>query len=191
MEKEICKNIILQAFIAGIIRTLSDYKSATDSKDDDVLPDKATALPIPYSILLENIDYELSKDQLLSKYEKWITSDSNRMLFFDDKNRSGDGFTFMYFDLFDKKHKQWFSDDLMSSKISKWLSEEIFVTKDNIGELEGEIAMLKDIIDGRLDSSGFTKDNIDEKLAVMFSHIRQEILHNAKNVILSMNKSPN
>ena len=187
LKKEHDRNRILQAFIAGIIRTISDYRNLTDSKDQDEFPDKAIAFPIPYSILLENIDYELSKDQLLAEYEKWITNDANRKLFFDDKNHTGDGFTFMYYDLFDKKYREWSSDELMPPKIRRWLSEEIVVTRENIGELGGEIAMLKDLMRGDLDSTGFTRDNIDDKLYVMFSHIRYDMLQTAKNIILSKN----
>jgi hypothetical protein len=110
LEKEIRRNHILQSFISGIIRSISDYRSRTDNLESDKdIPEKGTQLPIPYSTILENIDRELSKDQLLEHYEKWLKTDRN--IFFDDKRYFGDGFNFMYLDLFDKKIKQWSEKD--------------------------------------------------------------------------------
>lgn len=185
LSKEMRRNRILQGFIAGIIRGISDYKSAID-RDEDDLPDRTTQLPIPYHMLLENIDCELSKDLLLFKYQKWLKN--NRLLFFDDKRYTGYGFNLMYLDLFDKKLKLWHSDELMSAKKKEWLSEEIIVTKENVGELEGEIAMLRYLMKGRLDSSRYTPENIDKRFAITFSHIRLDKLQEAKKIILGRNK---
>lgn len=187
LDKEMRRNRILQSFIAGIIRSISDYNSKTDRIDEDDLPDRSTQLPIPYRTVLENIDWELSKDQLLANYEKWLKQDRN--IFFDDKRYSGDGFNFIYLDLFDKKLKIWSSEELMSPKKMVWLSEEIIVTKENVGELEGEIAMLSDFIKGKLDSSKFTNENIDKQFAIMFSHIRFDKLQEAKKIILKTKKT--
>ena len=186
LNKEMRKNRILQAFIAGIIRVISNYNSKTDRNHEDDLPDRATQLPIPYRRVLENIDWELSKDQLLANYEKWLKQDRN--IFFDNNRYSGDGFNFIYLDLFDKKLNLWFSEELMSPKKKDWLSEEIIITKENVGELDGEIAMLRDLIKGELDGSTFTPENIDERFAVMFSHIRFDKLQEAKKTILSGKK---
>lgn len=185
LNKEMKRNRVLQSFIAGIIRTISDYKSKTDHNHEEDLPGRSTQLPIPYHMVLENVDWELSKDQLLEHYENWLKQD--RDIFFDDKKYGGDGFTFMYLDLFDKKLRRWFSNELMSPEKKGWLSEEITVTKENIGELEGEIGMLKDLIKGDLDSSEYTAENIDARFAIIFNHIRFEKLNEAKKTILSRN----
>jgi hypothetical protein len=103
LNLEIRRNRILQSFISGIIRSISDYHSRTDGSDE--LPERVTQLPIPYSIVLENISYELSKDQLLEHYENWLKTD--RLIFYNNKFGS-DGFNFMYLDLFDKRLKEWF-----------------------------------------------------------------------------------
>ena len=55
-------------------------------------------------------------------------------------------------------------------------------------ELEGEIDMLRDLIGGKLDDSKFTHENIDGKLATMFSHIRFGKLQEAKKAILNRKK---
>jgi len=187
LNKEMKRNRILQAFIAGIIRAISDYNSKNDQLDEDELPDRTTQLPIPYNMVLEHIDWELSKDLVFTNYEKWLKQ--NRTLFFDNKQyHAPDGFNFMYLDLFDKKVKLWFSDELMSPKKKEWLSEEIIVTKENVGELEGEIGILRDLIKGKLDGTMFTPENIDEKFATMFSHIRFDKLQEAKKTILNRKK---
>ncbi len=49
------------------------------------------------------------------------------------------------------------------------MRDDIVVTKDNVGELEGEIGMLKDLKNGKLDPASFTTENIDEKLLLMFN----------------------
>ena len=186
LDKEMTRNRILQAFIAGIIRAISDYKGVNDEMHKDDLPDRTTKLPIPYDMLLENIDWELSNDLLLGKYEKWLKD--NRLLFFDNKRYACFGFNIIYMNLFDKKIKVLHSDELMSAKKKEWLAEDIIVTKENVGELEGEIGILRDLMKGRLDSSRYTPDNIDETFAIMFSHIRFDKLQEAKKTILDRKK---
>jgi len=183
LNSEMKRNRILQAFVAGLIRVISDYHSKTDQLDDDDVPDHASQLPIPYKTVLENIDWELSKDMLLVNYEKWLKQDRN--IFYDDKRYSGDGFNFIYMDLFDNKLRRWFSNELLSPKKKEWLSEDTTITKDNVDELETEIAMLRDLVKGKLDDSMFTPDNIDAKFALRFSHIRLDKLLVAKITILS------
>jgi len=147
LNKEIKRNRMHQAFTAGIIRAVTDYRSKTDDIDDLELPERVACLPIPYSLMLENIDWELSKDLLMANYWQWLQNE--RSIFFDEKNYGDDGFNFMYLDLFDKKLSEWHSNELMSPRMKEWLSEEIKVTKENVGELEGEIGMLRDLIKGR------------------------------------------
>ena len=109
LDKEIRRNRILQAFIAGIIRAISDYKSSTDHTHEDDLPNRTTQLPIPYQMVLENIDWELSKDLLLADYEKWLKQ--SRSIYFDEKRYGNDGFNSMYLDLFNRKLNLWSSDE--------------------------------------------------------------------------------
>jgi hypothetical protein len=52
IEKEKKRNRTLQAFLAGVIRVISDYRSKTDH-DEQELPGRATSLPIPYDTVLE------------------------------------------------------------------------------------------------------------------------------------------
>jgi hypothetical protein len=133
-------------------------------------------------LMLENIDWELSKDLLMANYETWLKKDRN--IFFDEKTYGDDGFNFMYLDLFDKKLSRWHSDELLSPKMKEWLSEEVKVTPHNVGELEGEIGMLRDLMEGKLSCDGFSHENIDRKLALMFNHIRADRIKEAKNLIL-------
>jgi hypothetical protein len=108
------RNRMLQAFLAGVIRVISDYRSKTDeSSDGEELPDRSIHLPIPYETVLENIEWEFSKDMLLENYKKWLKHDRN--IFYED-SRSGDGFNFIYWDFFDRRLKEWSSEDLMSLK---------------------------------------------------------------------------
>jgi hypothetical protein len=118
----------------------------------------------------------------MANYKKWLKEDRN--IFFDEKQYGDDGFNFMYLDLFDKKLRDWHSNELMSSRMKEWLSEEVIVTAENAGELEGEIGMLRYLMKGKLSHSGFTEDNIDSRLVVMFSHIRADKLEEAKSIIL-------
>ena len=179
LNKEIKRSRMHQAFTAGIIRAVTDYHSRTDGDDT---PDRSTQLPIPYPMMLENIDWELSKDLLMANYVTWLKKDRN--IFFDEKTYGDDGFNFMYLDLFDKKLSEWHSKELLPTKMKQWLSEEVIVTSENVGELEGEIGMIRDLMRGRLSCDGFNRENIDQKFAVMFNHIRADKLYEAKKVIL-------
>lgn len=181
LNKEIKRGRMHQAFTAGIIRAVTDYRSRTDS-DELEIPDRSTQLPIPYPRMLENIDWELSKDLLMANYETWLKKDRN--IFFDEKTYGDDGFNLMYLDLFDKKFTEWHSNELLSNKMMQWLSEEVKVTPENVGELKGEIGMLRDLMSRRLSCDGFNRENIDQKFALIFNHIRADRLSEAKRVIL-------
>ena len=106
MEKK--RNRVLQAFMAGVIKSISDYVSKTDildALDDDVHPAKNTIgiyntqLPIPYKEILQNIRHEFEKDFWTEPYWKWIRKDRN--LFYEGKY-ANDGFNQIYWDFFDK-----------------------------------------------------------------------------------------
>lgn len=182
IEKEKKRNRILQAFIAGTIRSVSNYKSKTDEIDDaDDLPAQNSQLPIPYENILENIDWEFSKDFCIEPFKKWLKNDRN---LFDDSKYKNDGFNFIYWDFFDKRLKEWFSKELMSPKNRAYIRDDIEITGDNVDELEGEIAMLKDLRNGKLDDCSFTPESIDEKLIIMFYHIKPEKREEAKKAIL-------
>lgn len=186
LKKEIKRNRMHQAFTAGIIRTISDYQSKTDSTDEFDLPDRTTELPIPYQTVLENIDWELSKDLLMTNYEKWLKKDRN--IFYDEKEYGDDGFNVMYLDLFDKKLKLWHSKELMSPKMREWLSEDIIVTEENLDKLKGEIHMIRDLMKGKLPDTEFTSEDINERFAIMFSHICSSKLQEAKNIVIGKHK---
>jgi hypothetical protein len=181
LNKEIKRSRMHQAFTAGIIRALTDYHSRTDG-DEFEIPDRPTRMPIPYPLMLENIDWELSKDLLMANYETWLKNDRN--IFFDEETYGDDGFNFMYLDLFDKKLNKWHSNELLSPRMKEWLSKEVEVTPHNVGELEGEIGMLRDLMKSKLSCDGFSQENIDRKFALMFNHIRADRLEEAKNLIL-------
>lgn len=183
IEKEKKRNRTVQAFLAGVIRAISDYQSITDKdKDEEDLPPRSKSMPVPYETVMENIDWEFDKDSLLQHYEKWLKHDRN--IFFEEKKYGGDGFNFMYLDFFDRRLKEWNSGVLMSKKDKSYLREDVEVTKDNVSELEGEIAMFKDLKRGRLDCSSFTAENIDMKLMRMFNHIDSDKLEEVKKEIL-------
>lgn len=150
IEKEKKRNRTVQAFLAGVIRVISDYKSKTDKiSDEEALPPRSANLPIPYETIMENIDWEFGKDFLLQHYKEWLKHDRN--IFFEEPRYSGDGFNFMYLDFFDKRLQAWHSGEIMSQKNRGYLRDDIEVTKENVGELEGEIGMLKDLRNGKLD----------------------------------------
>ena len=183
IEKEKKRNRTVQAFLAGVIRVISDYKSKTDeTSDEEDLPARTTSLPIPYDTVLENIDWEFGKDFLLQHYEEWLKHDRN--IFFEEPRYGGDGFNFMYLDFFDRRLRAWSSGELMSQKNREYLRDDVEVTKDNVGELEGEIGMLKDLMNGKLDHTSFTPENIDAKMLIMFNHIKFEKLEEVKKEIL-------
>jgi hypothetical protein len=185
LRKEQKRNRILQAFIAGIVRSVSDYVSATDKIDLDEMPEPNAGLPIPYKKVLEAVEYEFLKDVIafasVQKHEKWLLE--CRQLFNSEKRR-GDGFVFINHDLFDGLIARWRSDELMTPKEKAYLSEEIIVTNDNVEELQGEIAIYKDLLAGRVRSENLQKETIDDRLAIMFSHLKQECREKLKEQLL-------
>ncbi|MDH5561880.1 MAG: hypothetical protein OEY59_13605 [Deltaproteobacteria bacterium] len=185
VEKEKKRNRILQSFVAGIIRSISDYKSTTDSiGDDDDLPTLNKKIPIPYGKVLECVDCEFEKDFWITPYEKWLQADRS---LFDDSNYGNDGFNFVYLDFFDRQAKSWFSasNELMSEKERLYLRNDIEITENNVDELKGEIGMFKDLLKGELPIDMYTHSNIDEKLLLMFDHINPERINELKMNILS------
>lgn len=178
IEKEKKRNRILQAFVAGTIRAISDYRSPTDNEE---VPDHNRTIPIPYENIMETIDCEFLKDFWMEPYQKWLMTDRN---IFNDSKYADDGFNFIYYDFFDRRMEEWHSDELMSEKKKDYIREDIEITEDNVGELEGEIAMLKDLMSGNLPIESFTHENVDEKLLIMFNHIKLEKREDAKQAII-------
>jgi hypothetical protein len=106
LKKEQKRSRILQAFIAGIVRSVSDYVSSTD--DPTEMPKQNMKLPIPYKKIIESIEHELHKDVPMESYgAKWLLE---RRRLFDDWKSTGDGFTFMNYDLFDHLIELWKQD---------------------------------------------------------------------------------
>jgi hypothetical protein len=186
ITREKKRNRILQSFIAGLIRSISDYHSKTDSVSPEDVPEKNTQLPIPYKKILEDIQYEFSKDFWMTPYEEWLKQDR---LIFNDEKYGNDGFNFIYWDFFDDLFKQWHSGELLSEKDKSILDESVKITEENVGELQGEIAMYRDLLKGELDDSNFTKDDIDNRLFMMFNHIKKEHRDHLKNEILKRYKN--
>jgi hypothetical protein len=103
IQKEKRRNRILQSFIAGIIKSVSDYVSRTDMLDissaADIVKIYDKKFPIPYNEILQNISKEFEKDFWTRPYLEWIQKDRN--LFYERKYIN-DGFNMIYWDLFDK-----------------------------------------------------------------------------------------
>jgi hypothetical protein len=101
--KEKRRNRILQSFLAGIIKSISDYMSKTDiidiSSASDIINIFERKFPIPYNELLENINKEFEKDFWINPYYKWVKNDRN--IFYENKYKN-DGFNMIYWDFFDK-----------------------------------------------------------------------------------------
>lgn len=145
LRSEQKRNRILQAFIAGLVRSISDYVSRTDRIDLDEMPETNTRFPVPYTKVLEAVEYELLKSEIATSpqnHERWLLS--SRQLF-GGKDRTGDGFEFINYDLFDSLIRRWQSGDLLTPREKGYLSEDVKVTPDNVGELQGEISMYKDL----------------------------------------------
>jgi len=176
------RNRILQAFIAGIIRSISDYYSKTDVHNSEYIPRKNETLPISYGKMLDSIEYEFGKDFWAEPYQKWLKND--RSLFLDNKY-ANDGFVFIYYDLFDKLIKEYNSEVSLSKKEISHLQESVVISKENIDELRGEIAMYEELLDGKLDISNFKKETLDNQLLFMFAHIKKEHRDKIKQQILS------
>jgi hypothetical protein len=105
LDKERKRNRILQAFIAGLVRSVSDYVSVTDRALLDEMPAHNTNLPIPYGKVLEAVEYELLKNvrrMPVEKHERWLLR--SRRIFQGETARNNvldDGFVFLNYDLFD------------------------------------------------------------------------------------------
>ena len=103
LEKEIYRNRILQSFIAGAIRTISDYKGLGERKESPV---KAWYMPIPYKILLDNVEYEFSKGMPVDHYKEWVKTSENLFIYEPKLYCSDDGFNFIYLDFFNRLKSQ-------------------------------------------------------------------------------------
>ena len=191
LNKERKRNRVLQAFVAGIVRSISDYVSKTDAIDLDKMPERAATLPVPYKNILAAVEHELLKNVLRKSppaYIKWLAS--NRSLFQGKTSRNDvvdDGFVFMNYDLFDGLIARWRSPELMTPNEKAYLSEEIVVTNDNVRELQGEIAIYKDLLSGQVHSKNLRRETIDDQLAIMFSHLKQQYRDELKQQILAKN----
>lgn len=102
-QKEKRRNRILQSFVAGLIKSTSDYVSQNDVIEifsaNDITKIYERKFPIPYNEILVAISREFEKDFWMNPYRKWISSDRN--LFYDEKY-ANDGFNMIYWDFFDK-----------------------------------------------------------------------------------------
>jgi hypothetical protein len=107
LEKEIYRNRMLQAFIAGTIRTVSDYKGLGEIKES---PAKAWYLPIPYKILLDNVEYEFFKGMPVDHYKEWVKTSENLFIYEPKVYCNDDGFNFIYLDLFNRLKNQRLSE---------------------------------------------------------------------------------
>jgi hypothetical protein len=101
-RKERRRNRILQSFIAGLIKGVSDYVSRTDTQElstaGDVVKVYDRKFPIPYHKLLQTIVREFQRDFWMKPYWKWLKND--RKLFYE-KKCANDGFNMIYWDFFD------------------------------------------------------------------------------------------
>lgn len=84
----------------------------TESED---IPKNHSKLPIPYQELLDSINFELGKD-----FSIWEIIDflKNDRWIFNEPNWRWDGFTFMYYDLYDKIKKDINLDNLSKEDIA-------------------------------------------------------------------------
>jgi len=85
--------------------------------------------------------------------------------------------------------KQWHSGELLSEKDKSMIDESVKVTEENVGELQGEIAMYRDLLKGELDDSNFIKDDIDNRILMMFKNIKKENRDHLKNEIFKRYKN--
>jgi hypothetical protein len=188
LAKERKRNRICSAFIAGLVRSVSDYVSSTDQIDVDEMPVQHTKLPIPYENLLEAIEYELLKNFYIptAKYERWLVK--TRRIFWENdimvRDARNDGFIFMTYDLFDGLLTRWRSPELITKRQKEYLNEELVVTKENVNELLGEIAMYKDLMAGKIAFETPEAKHIDNRLAIMFSNLKQEYRDDLKDKLL-------
>jgi hypothetical protein len=188
LAKERKRNRILGAFIAGLVRSVSSYVSKTDKIDLDEMPVRYAQLPIPYDGVLEAIEYELLKNFYIppEKYERWLLK--MRQIFWENdiivRDASNDGFIFMTYDLFDDLLARWRSPELMTTREKEYLTEKLVVTKENVNELLGEIGMYKDLMAGKITLGAPEANNIDNRLAIMFTHLKQKYRDSLKDKLL-------
>jgi hypothetical protein len=190
LSKERKRNRIQQAFVAGLVRSISDFVSNTDAISPDEMPDRTTTLPIPYKTVLENVKYELMKNVYKDSpeaYDKWALQSRN--LFVGERvgnDVRDDGFVYMNYTLFDDLLARWHApQELMTPKEKEYLSEEIVVSNDNFSELSGEIGMYKDLLAGKISMGNVAQDHIDDRLVIMFPHLKPEYLRQLKQRILA------
>jgi hypothetical protein len=178
LAKERKRTRVLSAFVAGLVRSISDYVSDTDKIDLDEMPARHTQLPLPYKSVLETIEYELEKNvTVMDNYERWLFNmrrmcrNENDLMVRDGIDN---GFVFMAFDLFDDLLARCRSSELMTARQKEYLSEEIVVTPENVTGFLGEIGMYKDLMAGKLKFDMAERENIDNRLAIMFSNLKQK-----------------
>ena len=188
LAKERKRNRILGAFIAGLVRSISNYVSKTGEIDLDEMPLRHRYLPLPYESVLEAIEYELHENFYIppQKYQRWLVKmrrifQENDLVVRDARNG---GFIFMTYDLFDHLLARWRSPELMTKKQKEYLSEEVVVTHDNVNELLGELAIYKDLMAGKIKFEMREAENIDDRLAIMLSHLRQKYRDKLKDKLL-------
>jgi hypothetical protein len=186
LTKERKRTRVLCAFVAGLVRSVSDYVSRTDDLDE--MPTRHTQLPLPYKSVLEAIEYELEKNvTMMDQYESWLLNMRRMCRNENDlmvRGARDDGFVFMAFDLFDNLLARCRSPELMTTRQKEYLSEEVIVTKENITELQGEIAMYQDLMAGKIPIETPEGTNIDDRLAIMLSHLKQTYRNNLKDKLL-------
>ncbi|MGI9537951.1 MAG: hypothetical protein ACR2PB_12840 [Desulfocapsaceae bacterium] len=107
LEKEIYRNRILQAFIAGTVRTVSDYRGLAEP---DESPVKAWYLPTPYKILLDNVEYEFFKGIPTEHYKAWVKMSENLFIYEPKLYCNDDGFNFIYLDFFNRLKNKSLAD---------------------------------------------------------------------------------
>jgi hypothetical protein len=104
---------MLQAFMAGTIRTFSDYKGLGETKES---PAKAWYLPIPYKILLENVEYEFFRGMPADHYKDWVKTNENLFIYEAKDYCNDDGFNFIYLDFCNRlKNKRLSEQSFQSS----------------------------------------------------------------------------
>jgi hypothetical protein len=100
------------------------------------------------------------------------------------RDAKNDGFIFMTYDLFDDLLARWRSPELMTKRQKEYLSEEVVVTQDNVNELLGELAMYKDLMTGKIKFEMREAENVDNRLAIMLSHLKQKYRDKLKGELL-------
>ncbi len=105
VRREENRNRILQAYIAAVVRSVTDYAGFTDTAHNT--PKLNFKLPIPYENFREAVKYELEKTnpRYIFNSPKWkelysVWLYESRQLF-TDKWEYMDGFVMMNYDVFD------------------------------------------------------------------------------------------